>query len=253
MANKKSEKEKKTEEQNLPSLTIGESIPKLSEQVKKNQTKPPSPYISASLIKKMSQLGLGTQATRANFEPLLQKRGYITQSRELHVTEAGKMIIEAGIGKLQFANPEFTAKQEKYLDEIARGKRDHRKAKGMFLERIKEVAKETVDQILTLDIECSKVENAKKRGNVIGKCLCGGNIVETAKTYRCEKCGKYVFKTVYGKRITKKQAESLINGKKVKVKGLKSKAGKKYSATLFLAKNGDKWNIQLDFGRDMKR
>ena len=248
----KGEKEERVEEQALPSLTVGESIPKLSEQVKKNQTKPPPPYTSASLIKKMSQLGLGTQATRANFEPLLQKRGYITQGKELHVTEAGKMIIEAGIGKLQFADPEFTAKQEKYLDEIARGKRDHRKAKGMFLERIKEVAKETVEQILALDIEGSEVENAKKRGNVVGKCSCGGNIIETAKTYRCEKCGKYVFKTVYGKRLTKKQAESLINGKRVKVKGLKSKAGKKYSATLFLAKNGDKWNVQLDFGKEVK-
>lgn len=247
MARKQIKEENRETEQALPPLAVGESVPKVDEQVKKNQTKPPSPYTSASLIKKMSQLGLGTQATRANFEPLLQKRGYVTKGSELHVTEAGKMIIEAGIGNLQFANPEFTAKQEKYLDEIAKGKRDHQKAKALFLNRIEEITKDTTSQILVLKVNKDSVENAKKKENAVGKCSCGGDIVETAKTYRCVKCGKYVFKTVYGKKLTKRQAENLINDKTIKVKGLKSKNGKKFDAKLKIKRSGEKCKVELEF------
>ena len=246
MTKENKEKEEK-EEQTLPYLTVGETVPKISEQTKKNQTKPPSPYTSASLIKKMSQLGLGTQATRANFEPLLQKRGYITQGKELHVTKSGSMIIEAGIGKLQFANPEFTAKQEKYLDEIARGKRDYRRAKELFLERIKEVTEETVKQILDMQIEKGVIERTQKEDRVVGKCSCGGDIVELKEVYKCEKCGKYLFKKVAGKKLTKRQAISLMQGKKVKAKGFTSKKGKKFSATLILAREGEKWLTTMEF------
>ncbi len=248
MAKRRDEKEEKEVDQALPSLAVGESVPKVDEQVKRNQTKPPSPYTSASLIKKMSQLGLGTQATRANFEPLLQKRGYITKGSELHVTEAGKMIIEAGIGNLQFADPEFTAKQEKYLDEIARGKRDHKKAKDVFLGRIREVAEETVRQILEIHIEKATIERAKKDDMTVGKCSCGGNIVELKNVYKCEKCGKFLFKKVAGKNMTRKQAISLMQGKKVKAKGFKSKKGKKFNATIVLVKEDDgKWKVKMEF------
>ncbi len=53
---------------------------------------------------------------------------------------------------------------------------------------------------------------------VIGQCSCGGDIVETEKTYRCKECGKYVFKSIFWKKISKDDAVKLINGERVFIK-----------------------------------
>ena len=82
----------------------------------------------------------------------------------------------------------------------------------------------------------------------IGQCSCGGDIVETEKTYRCRECGKYVFKSIFWKKISKKDAVKLLNDEHVLIKGLKSKKkNKNFDATVYLYQEGDYWKVGLEF------
>jgi ribosomal protein L37AE/L43A len=63
-----------------------------------------------------------------------------------------------------------------------------------------------------------------------GTCRCGGEIVERPKSWTCAACQATVWKTSFGKKFTLKQAQGLLSGKVIALKGLKSKAGKKYDA-----------------------
>jgi hypothetical protein len=63
-----------------------------------------------------------------------------------------------------------------------------------------------------------------------GNCRCGGAIVDRPKSWTCSTCQATVWKESFGKKFTLKQAQGLLSGKVIALKGLKSKAGKKYDA-----------------------
>ncbi len=239
-------KEQKNNEEILPALIEGERIAKTGIKIDKKQTKPAAPFTSASLIKKISQLGLGTQATRSNYEPLLVKRGYIDSGKEIRATELGRQIITSGVGKMTFADPEFTAKWEKYLDNIIRKKpKDYRERMKSFMEKAKRLTTVTCEELEKLQIE--RIKQNIENKNTIGKCACGGNIIIMNKVYKCVDCGKYLFKTVFGKKLTQRQALFLMQNKELTLKALKSKKGKKFSALARMNQEGDKWKVGLRF------
>lgn len=68
------------------------------------------------------------------------------------------------------------------------------------------------------------------KGEIIGKCICEGDIVELAKLYKCSNCEKIIWKNFLEKTITREEAKDLLNEKTVFFKGLKSKAGNKFDA-----------------------
>jgi len=69
-------------------------------------------------------------------------------------------------------------------------------------------------------------------------------LVETAKTYK--KSGRFVFKEFRGKKLTKNQAEKLLDGKEIKLTR-KSKAGKDYKVICTLQDNG---SIKAEFEKE---
>lgn len=75
---------------------------------------------------------------------------------------------------------------------------------------------------------------------VIGQCpLCGSPAVESPKSFSCsrwrEGCGFTIWRTISGKKITPAMAKRLLQtGQTAKLKGFKSKAGKKFDASLKL-------------------
>lgn len=79
----------------------------------------------------------------------------------------------------------------------------------------------------------------------LGNCSCGGNIVESLKAFNCDKCKKTVWKIIYEKKISTKTAISLMQFKKVKISGLKSKENKTFDAIVFLDQEG-KIKLQFD-------
>ncbi|MFP4227256.1 MAG: type I DNA topoisomerase [Salinivenus sp.] len=88
-----------------------------------HETKPPSRYTEASLVKTLEEEGIGRPSTYASIINTIQKRGYVRkQSNALVPTFtafATNNLMEAQFEPL--VDTHFTAKMEKTLDDIARG------------------------------------------------------------------------------------------------------------------------------------
>ncbi len=65
----------------------------------------------------------------------------------------------------------------------------------------------------------------------VGACACGGEVRESHKAWACESCKATVWKEVSGKRLDAETAISLLGGKTVRLSGLKSRKGKRYTAS----------------------
>ena len=133
--------------QTLPQLKEGEEVRKVKEWAKKDFTKPPPLYTSASLITAMRKLGLGTEATRHTYEKVLIKRGYLKRVKgKLIPTPEGLKLAER-IKSLSFASPEETARWEKLLLEIAFGRADKDRGFKEFLEGIKKLTQVSIKEL----------------------------------------------------------------------------------------------------------
>ena len=63
------------------------------------------------------------------------------------------------------------------------------------------------------------------------RCACGGEIRESVKAWQCQSCQAIVWRQTAGKTLTERQAQRLLGGASVELAGLKSRAGKTFSAT----------------------
>ncbi|MEM1913529.1 MAG: topoisomerase C-terminal repeat-containing protein [Thermofilaceae archaeon] len=68
--------------------------------------------------------------------------------------------------------------------------------------------------------------------------------MEKAKGYFCKGCSFVLWKSFLGKTISRKQAQALLSGKKVLLKGLKSQKGNVFDAYGKLDEEG---RIRLEF------
>jgi DNA topoisomerase-3 len=80
----------------------------------------------------------------------------------------------------------------------------------------------------------------------LGPCpLCGSEVLDQAKSYGCGGCKFAIWKTIAGKRITVRTAQTLLQqGRSHVLKGFASKSGKPFEARLRL-EGGD---VRFDFG-----
>ena len=106
-------------DQMLPSLKEGDRIDVENVLIKEGVTQPPPRYTSATLIKAMEKLGLGTQATRHRFEEVLVKRGYVEKTKDgkLISTEEGRKFIDS-LSNTSITDVELTAEWEKFLKQV---------------------------------------------------------------------------------------------------------------------------------------
>ena len=102
----------------------------------------------------------------------------------------------------------------------------------------------------------------------LGKCPnCGGDVVSgTYGAYCSEKCGMSLSKLM-GKKLSDNQVTSLLKGKKVLLKGLKSSKGKNYDAYVtpagiepysFMGKDGNevkgfRYKVNIEFPQRKKK
>jgi DNA topoisomerase-1 len=91
-----------------------------------HETKPPSRYTEASLVKKLEEEGIGRPSTYASIIGTIQKRGYVRKEGSSLVPTftafATNNLMEAQFEPL--VNVNFTAEMEEVLDDIARGDKD---------------------------------------------------------------------------------------------------------------------------------
>ena len=243
------EKKEDSDEQilsSLPNLTDGEILPLVDAEITEHKTKPKPLYTEATLLsamenagkeikdveskKAMAACGIGTPATRANIIETLILRDYIRRDKKTIVpTEKGLAVYEIVKDK-KIANAEMTGSWELALAAIEAGKMPSDK----FAQVINSYVGTICEELLSLSSE--------QKSYPVYRCpKCGQQSVGIyAKVAKCrhETCGFHVFREVCGIHLSEDNIRDLISsGRTSTLKGLTSKAGKKFNARLVLGED----------------
>ena len=250
------EKKEDSDEQilsSLPSLTEGEVLPLVNAEITEHKTKPKPLYTEATLLsamenagkevedaeskKAMAECGIGTPATRANIIETLILRDYIRRDKKAIIpTEKGLAVYEIVKDK-KIANAEMTGAWELALAAIEVGKMPSDK----FAQGINSYVGTICEELLSLSSE--------QKSYPVYRCpKCGQQSVGIyAKVAKCrhETCGFYVFREVCGIHLSEDNIRELISSRRTPIlKGLTSKAGKKFNARLVL---GEDYTTSFEF------
>ncbi|MGG1575756.1 DNA topoisomerase 3 [Fictibacillus sp. NRS-1165] len=134
--------EDRSDSKPLGAVRTGQEFSVKDSCLQKKLTEPPARFNEADLLARMEKFGLGTPATRADIiERLLSTEAIDRQNNRLHPTPKGKQLIELVNSELK--SPELTAKWEKELEDIARGKGNPK----AFLDNIRKQTKQLVQEI----------------------------------------------------------------------------------------------------------
>ncbi|MEM4619594.1 MAG: DNA topoisomerase [Desulfurococcaceae archaeon] len=200
----------------------------------RRETKPPTRFTEAKVLKVMERLGLGTPATRASIIESLKDVGYIyEEGKGLGVSKKGEALVcalkEMGSG---LVSAELTSAWEVELERIYRERLGWDTGYRRFLQGIVSFVREEIEKVKSKGIEAEL--------EVVGVCLsCGGRVIERAKFYICEKeCGFKVWREFMGRKLSSKVVRELLEGKEVSLKGLKSRQGNSFGARVKLDKDG---------------
>ena len=230
----------------LPDLTEGEVLSLVSAEITEHKTKPKPLYTEATLLsamenagkeiedaeskKAMAACGIGTPATRANIIETLILRDYIRRDKKAIIpTEKGLAVYEIVKDK-KIANAEMTGSWELALAAIEAGMMPSDK----FSQGITSYVSTICEELLSLTPE--------QKSYPVYRCpKCGQQSVGIyAKVAKCrhETCGFHVFREVCGIHLSEDHIRDLISsGRTPILKGLTSKAGKKFNARLVLGED----------------
>ena len=243
----------------LPGLTEGEVLALVSAEITEHKTKPKPLYTEATLLsamenagkevenaeskKAMAECGIGTPATRANIIETLILRDYIRRDKKAIIpTEKGLAVYEIVKDK-KIANAEMTGSWELALAAIEAGKMPSEK----FSQGINSYVGTICEELLSLTPE-------QKSYPVYCCPKCGQQSVGIyAKVAKCrhETCGFHVFREVCGIHLSEDNIRDLISsGRTPILKGLTSKARKKFNARLVLK---DDYTTTFEFEQNKKR
>ena len=250
------EKEEYGDEQvlsSLPNLAKGEILPLVDTEITEHKTKPKPLYTEATLLsamenagkevedaeskKAMAACGIGTPATRANIIETLILRDYIRRDKKTIIpTEKGLAVYEIVKDK-KIANAEMTGSWELALAAIEVGKMPSDK----FAQGINSYVGTICEELLSLSSE--------QKSYPVYRCpKCGqqsfGIYAKVAKC-RHETCAFHVFREVCGILLSEDNIRDLISsGRTPILKGLTSKAGKKFNARQVL---GEDYTTSFEF------
>lgn len=254
----------------LPNLTEGEVLSLVNVDITEHKTKPKPLYTEATLLsamespcqreqrqtrltmpsaagvrrmqnagkevkeddkrKAMAEYGIGTPATRANIIETLILRDYIRRDKKSIIpTEKGLAVYEIVKDK-KIANAEMTGAWELALAAIEAGKMPSDK----FSQGINSYVGTICEELLSLSSE--------QKSYPVYRCpKCGQQSVGIyAKVAKCrhESCGFHVFREVCGILLSEDNIRDLISSSRTPIlKGLTSKAGKKFNARLALGED----------------
>jgi len=243
----------------LPNLPEGEVLPLVNAEITEHKTKPKPLYTEATLLsamenagkevkdaeskKAMAACGIGTPATRANIIETLILRDYIRRDKKAIIpTEKGLAVYEIVKDK-KIANAEMTGSWELALAAIEAGKMPSER----FAQGINSYVETICEELLSLTPE--------QKSYPVYRCpKCGQQSVGIyAKVAKCrhETCGFHVFREVCGIHLSEDNIRDLIgSGRTPILKGLTSKAGKKFNARLVLK---DDYTTTFEFEQNKKR
>ena len=222
------------EEKKLPELREGMTIAVEQTKVSEHFTQPPKHYTEDSLLSAMERAGaedmgdeverkgLGTPATRADIIEKLVKDGFVKREKKQMIpTEDGMKLITILPDVVK--SPKLTADWENELTLVSKGE----VAAEQFMSGIEAMVTDLVKTYHSVSDEHKAMFGTGKGGQeVLGKCpKCGADVVKGKFGAYCTgKCGMNVGKAL-GVTLSDTQVKSLLQGKKILVKGLKGKKG----------------------------
>lgn len=123
-------------------VIVGEVLNIESVKIESKKTNPPSYLNEATLLTEMEKNNLGTVATRADIiEKLFNSFFVEMKNKEIHITSKGRQLLDLAPADLK--SPELTAKWEKTLTDISKGK----SKKNDFINQMKNYSKTIVKEI----------------------------------------------------------------------------------------------------------
>lgn len=230
------------EEKKLPELSEGMTFDGVQTKVSEHFTSPPKHFTEDSLLSAMERAGsedmgddverkgLGTPATRADIIEKLVKDGFVKREKKQMIpTEDGIKLITVLPDVVK--SPKLTADWENALTLVAKGELK----RESFMADIVVMVKELIHTYHEVSQEQKKMFAQEQE--IFGKCPnCGGQIVKGKfGAYCTDKCGMNVSR-IMGISLSDEQVKTLLSGKKILLKGLTSKTGKKYDA--YIIPNG---------------
>ncbi len=154
-------------------VSVNEVLKVEGVKIESKKTNPPSYLNEATLLTEMEKHNLGTVATRADIiEKLFNSFFVEMKNKEIHITSKGRQLLDLAPSDLK--SPELTAKWEKTLNDISKGK----SKKNDFINEMKTYSKTIVKEI-------KNSENKFKHDNLTRN--------------KCPECGKFMLE-VNGKR-----------------------------------------------------
>nr|WP_294894908.1 type IA DNA topoisomerase [uncultured Pedobacter sp.] len=234
--------------QDLPDLKNGDELKIQEATVLEKKTKPPVLYTEAGLLsametagkeieneeerKALQNIGIGTPATRASIIETLFTRNYIKREKKsLIPTEKGLQVYEL-VKDRKIADVSMTAEWELALQKIENNEADA----GAFQKEMETYALNMTNELLKTSIAQSNLPKL-----TCPKCKSRQLIIRD-KIVKCpdENCNWVQFRNVCSVQIGISDIENLVNkGKTSLIKGMKSKAGKKFDAYIVLNGNAE--------------
>lgn len=247
--------------QDLPELKKGDKLNIKEASVLGKQTKPPVLYTEAGLLsamenagkeieneeerKVLKNIGIGTPATRASIIETLFTRNYIQREKKsLMPTEKGLQVYGL-VNDRKIADVAMTAEWELVLQKIENNETDA----SAFQKEMENYASSITDELLQTSIAKNNLPKL-----TCPKCKSQQLIIRD-KIVKCtdEACNWVQFRNVCGVQIGIADIESLINKKKTSlIKGMKSKAGKKFDAYIVLNDNAES-SFEFDKNKNYKK
>lgn len=232
----KTTEDKEQEDKKLPELSKGQTFDGGQTKISEHYTTPPKHFTEDSLLSAMERAGnedmsddverkgLGTPATRADIIEKLVKDGFVKREKKQMIpTEDGMKLITVLPDVVK--SSKLTADWENALTLVAKGEMERED----FMADIEAMVSDLIHTYHEVSDEQKKMFAQEQK--VLGKCPnCGGDVVKGKYGAFCKnKCGMNVSR-IMGVVLSDEQVESLLAGKKTLLKGLTSKAGKKYDA-----------------------
>ena len=247
--------------QDLPELKNGDELKIKKASVLEKKTKPPVLYTEAGLLsamesagkeienederKALQNIGIGTPATRAAIIETLFTRNYLQREKKsLIPTEKGLQVYELVKNK-KIADVAMTAEWELALQKI---ESDEANA-GEFQKEMEAYASTITNELLQTSIAQNNLPKL-----VCPKCKTQQLIIRD-KIVKCpdEACNWVQFRNVCGVQISIADIESLISkGKTSLLKGMTSKAGKKFDACIVLNEKAES-SFEFEKNRSYKK
>ncbi|MDP9959143.1 DNA topoisomerase IA [Chryseobacterium lathyri] len=240
----------------LPEFKTGDELKISKTELLEKTTLPPKLYTEADLLsamenagrsienkeeqKALSNIGIGTPATRASIIETLLSRNYITRkSKTLVPTDKGLQVYDLVKDK-KIANVQMTAEWEIALDKIEKGELN----RTQFINDIQHYTTEITSELLSLHIPQENTPKLK-----CPKCHQHHLIIKD-KIVKCPygQCNWILFRTICGVQLSIQDLTLLLTQHKTSlIKNMKSKNGNKFDAFIVLKSD---LNTAFEFRKD---